>query len=175
MLSELFKAMTALPVDTTLLSLPAGPILELVCLAAQRRLTSIWLSLAGILIAQMNPPSLLLTLKAEPTPEDTTRVSSALPILLQASLSFLSQPKALEENPDVVTDFFGCVDTVAKNFPMAFFVLPAGALDSLMQCSLTSMALQERYSLVSVCNFLVSDWAFRRHPSASEHKLMESI
>ncbi|KAF9495545.1 ARM repeat-containing protein [Pleurotus eryngii] len=153
-LSELFKAMTALPVDTTLLSLPAGPILELVCLAAQRRLTSIWLSLAGILIAQMNPPSLLLTLKAEPTPEDTSRVSAALPILLQASLSFLSQPQALEDNPDVVTDFFGCVDTVAKNFPMAFFVLPAGALDSLMQCSLTSMALQERYSLVSVCNFL---------------------
>ncbi|KAM6493512.1 hypothetical protein JOM56_011646 [Amanita muscaria] len=35
-LSDLFKSITCLPHDITLISLPAGPLLELVCFAVQK-------------------------------------------------------------------------------------------------------------------------------------------
>lgn len=66
-LNDLYKAITALPSDLTLLSLPPGPLLELICIATQRQLTVVWLSLANTLITQLNPPSLVPPL-FEPTP-----------------------------------------------------------------------------------------------------------
>ena len=36
-----------------------------------------------------------------------------------------------------------------------FYNLPPGALDALMQCAVSSLSLQERYSLVATCTFLV--------------------
>jgi len=155
-ISDLFKSITCLPSDTTLMSLPAGPLLDLVCLAAQRHLTAAWLTLASILIAQLNPPSFLSTIKSGPTAEAQAIVSNTLPILLQTSLRSLAQPGAMEANPDVVQEFFTCMDRVAQDFTSAFYSLPPGALDALMQCAITSLALQERYSLVSACNFLSS-------------------
>jgi hypothetical protein len=96
-LSDLFKSITSLPSDATLISLPAGPLLELVCLAAQRHLTAVWLSLASMLIIQLDPPSLLpLTLKSEPNPEAQRIMSTIFPVLLQTSLSSLSQPGAMD-------------------------------------------------------------------------------
>lgn len=44
---------------------------------------------------------------------------------------------------------------MAKHFVAVFYNLPPGALDALMQCSVSSLALQERYSLVATCTFLV--------------------
>jgi hypothetical protein len=38
---------------------------------------------------------------------------------------------------------------------VVFYQLPPGALDVLMQCTMTSLSLQERYSLVATCTFLV--------------------
>jgi hypothetical protein len=96
-LSDFIKSATALPSDITMLSLPAGPVLELVCSAAQRHLTSIWLSLASMLIIQLDPPSILSsTLKAGPSTQAEAIVSNVLPVLLQASLTFLSQPGSME-------------------------------------------------------------------------------
>lgn len=113
------------------MSLPAGPLLDLVCLAAQRHLTAAWLTLASILIAQLNPPSFLSTIKSGPTAEAQAIVSNTLPILLQTSLRSLAQPGAMEavredhmfsiiaqvfmeclQNPDVVQEFFTCMDRV---------------------------------------------------------------
>ncbi|KAG6844170.1 hypothetical protein H0H87_009289 [Tephrocybe sp. NHM501043] len=113
-LSELFKSITCLPGDTTLISLSAGPLLGLVCLAAQRQLTAAWLSLAAILIAQLNPPPLLLSsgacVKTGPTPEAVSIVGTALPMLLEYSLNAMSPPGAMEANPDIVQEFFVCLD-----------------------------------------------------------------
>jgi hypothetical protein len=50
-------------------SLPAGPLLDVVCRAAGRRLNGVWLALAAILIAQLNPPPLILILKSGPSEE----------------------------------------------------------------------------------------------------------
>jgi hypothetical protein len=44
---------------------------------------------------------------------------------------------------------------IAKHFLVGFYRLPPGALDALMQCAVTSLSLQERYSLVATCTFLV--------------------
>ncbi|KAF8064415.1 armadillo-type protein [Lyophyllum atratum] len=157
-LSDLFKSITCLPSDTTLITLPAGPLLELVCLATRRQLTAAWLSLAAILIAQLNPPPPVLlsgpNIKLGPTPEAESLVSSALPILLECSLNMMAAPGAMEGNPDIVQEFFVCMDRVAQDFTRSFFTLPPGALDALVNCAITALSLQERYSLVQACNFL---------------------
>ncbi|TFK33337.1 armadillo-type protein [Crucibulum laeve] len=153
-LSDLFKSITSLPVDTTLISLPAGPLLELVCLAMQRSLTAAWLSLATIMIAQLNPPVFSLTLKSGPTPEAEAVVTNALPIILHSGLGLLSRDGAMAANPDIVQEFYGCMDRVAQDFTSAFYNLPPGALDTLVRCAINCLELQERYSLVAACNFL---------------------
>lgn len=85
-----------------MITLPAGPLLELVCLASRRQLTAMWLSLATILIGQLNPPpSIFLptnnsSVKGEPTVEAQTIVGSALPVLMECSLGMLGAPGAME-------------------------------------------------------------------------------
>jgi len=47
---------TCLPADLRLLSIPGGPLLELICLVAmQRQMTAAWLSIAAILVSQLSP------------------------------------------------------------------------------------------------------------------------
>lgn len=96
-MSDLIKAITALPLDITLISLPAGLLLEQVCLASQRQLTAVWLTLAAMLVGQLAKPTLdLSTLRLKPNPEAQGILSSALPILLGASLNTLGQQGAME-------------------------------------------------------------------------------
>jgi len=106
-----------------------------------------------MLVVQLDPP-LLPTLKVGPSAEANVIMSNMLPVLLQLSLGFLGQSGAMESNPDVVQAFFGCMEPVALHFLGAFYRLPPGALDALMQCAVGSLALQERYSLVAACTFL---------------------
>ncbi|CAL1698588.1 unnamed protein product [Somion occarium] len=151
-LSELIKAITALPSDVTLLTLPPGPLLELICIASQRQLTAVWFNLAQMLVTQLNPPSLLPTLfKPIPTAEAHAIVLNALAALLQATLSFFSQPGTMEANPDIVQAFFTFVDV---HFIPVFYQLPHDLFNALMQCAISALSLQERYSLVSACTFL---------------------
>ena len=85
-----------MPSDVSVISLPPGPLLELVCMAAQRQLTAVWLSLATMLIIQLNPPSLIpTTFKAEPSAEASEIALNVLQLLLQTSLSAFSQPGAM--------------------------------------------------------------------------------
>ncbi|KAH9477137.1 Importin-13 [Psilocybe cubensis] len=153
-LSELCKSITALPADTTVISLPAGPLLELVCLAAQRQLTAAWLSLAHILIAQLNPPIYSVILKNGPSTEAEMIIQRLLPILLETALTRLGAEGAMESNPDIVQGFFSCMEKTAAEFTSAFYALPRGLFDALIQCAIKALTLQERYSLVSACNFL---------------------
>ncbi|KAF8962197.1 armadillo-type protein [Flammula alnicola] len=153
-LSDLFKSITCLPSDITLISLPAGPLLELVCLAAQRQLTAAWLSLAAILIAQLNPPVFSLNIKSGPPPESEGIVQNILPVLMQCGLASLSVEGAMEGNPDIVQEFFACMDRTAQDFTNSFYSLPPGLLDALVQCAIRALSLQERYSLVAACNFV---------------------
>lgn len=96
-MSDLVKSITALPLDITLITLPAGPLLERVCLASQRQLTAVWLTLASMLIVQLAKPTLdLANLKFVPNADAQGILSSALPVILDASLSTLGQPGAME-------------------------------------------------------------------------------
>lgn len=177
-LSDLFKSITCLPNDTTLISLPAGPLLELVCLASQWQLTATWLSLAAILIAQLNPP--MLESKQDrtgPTREAQRIVCSALPVLLECSLNAMGVPGGMPNNPDIVQEFFNCMDRVAQDFTSSFYSLPPGALDALMNCAISAFALQERYSLVSACNFLsalLHRTSVQESLSAEKERLMQA-
>ncbi|KAI0714221.1 ARM repeat-containing protein [Cerioporus squamosus] len=156
-LSDLFKGITALPSDVSVISLPPGPLLELVCLAAQRQLTAVWLSLATMLIGQLNPPSLVpTTFKSEPTPEASEIAFNVLQVILQTSLSLFSQPDAMVSNPDIVRAFFGCMEVYAHSFLPVFYRLPQELFNALIQCTISALSLQERYSLASACTFLSS-------------------
>jgi len=89
-LSDLLKSITSLPADITLISLPAGPLLEIVCFATLRQLTAMWLSLASILIAQLNPPVLSLNaVKSGPTGEAVEVVRRLLPVLMECGMEVL--------------------------------------------------------------------------------------
>jgi hypothetical protein len=96
-MSDLVKSITALPIDITLITLPAGPLLERICLASQRQLTAVWLTLAGMLIVQLAKPTFdLSTLKLVHNPDAQGILSHVLPILLEASLNVLGQPGSME-------------------------------------------------------------------------------
>lgn len=82
--------------DATLLSLPPAPLLELVCGAAQRQLTAVWLALANMLIIQLNPSSLSAPLRALPSQEVLVVVREVVSVLLQATLTTLSVEGAME-------------------------------------------------------------------------------
>ena len=82
--------------DATLLSLPPSPLLELVCGAAQRQLTAVWLALANMLIIQLNPTSLTAPLRAVPSQEVLVIVREVVSVLLQATLTTLSVEGAME-------------------------------------------------------------------------------
>ena len=91
-----FKSITALSADATLLSLPPAPLLELVCGAAQRQLTAVWLALANMLIIQLNPTSLTAPLRTVPSQEVLAIVRGVVGVLLQATLTTLSVEGAME-------------------------------------------------------------------------------
>jgi hypothetical protein len=80
----------------TVISLPAAPLLELVCVAAQRQLTAVWLSLASVLIVQLDPPPLFPAVLSN-APNEAARhtIGNLLPVLLQTCLAALSQPEAM--------------------------------------------------------------------------------
>lgn len=62
-------------------------------MAAQRQLTAVWLSLAAMLVIQLNPPSLIpKTFKSEPSAEASDVALTVLQVLLQTSLQAFSQP-----------------------------------------------------------------------------------
>ncbi|EJD04736.1 ARM repeat-containing protein [Fomitiporia mediterranea MF3/22] len=153
-LNGLIVAITALPADMTLLSLPPAPLLQIVCGAMQRHPNAVWLSLAAMLIHQLDPPS-LTSLLAVPSSEAKETVLTALPIILDSCLRYLQPDGAMEANPDIVQAFFGCMEMVSQHFAGLFFQLPQGAVEALMQCSVKALTLQERYSLVAACKFLV--------------------
>lgn len=92
--------MTSLPSDATLVSLPSGPLLRIVCLAAQKQLTGAWLSLVSMLVVQLDPPSLLPPRFKTTNEGARVVISKILPGLLQDSLMFLSQQGVMEEVSD---------------------------------------------------------------------------
>ncbi|KAG8926042.1 hypothetical protein FRC01_009412 [Tulasnella sp. 417] len=102
--SDLIKAITSLPSDNTLLSLPPGPVLELVCAAAQRQTTAVWLSLATMLTTQLDSAtsnvSHLLGKADKTSNRDNDRavVEKATAMLAQYTLTFLSAPSSMENS-----------------------------------------------------------------------------
>lgn len=75
--------------------------MELTCRAAQRQLSGVWLSLAGILFAQLDPPS-FTTLNLGPKPEAQHLVLTALPIILEPSFRVLGSTEAIESVREAV-------------------------------------------------------------------------
>lgn len=117
-MSELIKSITALPSDATLLSLSPEPLLELVCTAARVQLTAVWLSLAALLVVQLDPP--MWPRLARDGDAETLRrtgvVAGATAGLVGAGLAMLGTGggAAMEANPDVAQDFFGYLTKVCS-------------------------------------------------------------
>jgi Importin 13 repeat len=52
----------------------------------------------------------------------------------------------------------------SQHFVSIFYQLPSGMFDVLIQCSIASLTLQERYSMVAGCSFLVSSFSSDLRP-----------
>ncbi len=65
-------------------------------MAIQRQVTAAWISLATILIAQLNPPVFSLSFKHGPKPEAEAVAREALPVLLSAGLGMMGMVGAME-------------------------------------------------------------------------------
>ena len=109
---DLFKALTALPADVTILTLPAAPLLELICYSLRQQVTASWLTLAGTLVTQLTPPPPFPMSVADQNTEKAKReeqerleleenakkvMANVLPTLLDTSLRLLGQPGAMQE------------------------------------------------------------------------------
>lgn len=77
-------------------------------MAIQRQVTAAWITLATILIAQLNPPVFALSLKPGPKPEAEGVVGSALPVLLGAGLSVMGVAGAMERVRGCLFFYFRC-------------------------------------------------------------------
>ncbi|KAF8762018.1 ARM repeat-containing protein [Rhizoctonia solani] len=158
--SELIKSITALPSDATLLSLSPEPLLELVCTAARVQLTAVWLSLAALLVVQLDPP-MWPRLNKESDVEVQRRtgiVAQATSGLVAAGLTMLNSGAAMETNPDVAQDFFGYLTKVGGHFPRVILEMSGDIADGLFRITATALTLQERYSLVNACNFMMPNY-----------------
>ena len=127
--SDLLRAITSLPGDTTLLTLPPGPLLQFVCEVADKEISAIWLSQAGRLILQLNPPT-FSSLKPAASTETLDLLNRLVPVLIRSSLNVLafqngmvavnhsSQHKCRPsdsfspQNPDIIKALFECMTTV---------------------------------------------------------------
>ncbi|KAG8710072.1 hypothetical protein FRC11_004913, partial [Ceratobasidium sp. 423] len=154
--SELIKSITALPSDATLLSLSPEPLLDLVCTAARVQLTAVWLSLAALLVVQLDPPMWPRLTKENDTEVQrrTGIVAQATSGLVGAGLAMLNSGAAMEANPDVAQDFFGYLTKVGGHFPKVILEMSGDIADGLFRITATALTLQERYSLVNACNFM---------------------
>ena len=91
------------------------------------------------------------------------------------------KPIVIPQNPDIVQAFFTCQESVsrilqwwlrillmdlqiAQHFIPVFYQLPPELFNSCIQCAISALSMQERYSLVYSCNFLVHLSSI--HPSA---------
>ncbi|KAJ6620513.1 hypothetical protein B0H10DRAFT_2216019 [Mycena sp. CBHHK59/15] len=73
-------------------------------------------------------------------PADTTAaVHAALAEIVHATV--LGAPGGMTENLDIVQGFFACI---AQDSTSAFYTLPDGTLDALMQCTVSALALLAR-------------------------------
>lgn len=84
-MNGLIVAITSLPADATLLSLPPVFLLEIVCVSMYERPNAVWYSLAAMLIHQLDPPS-LTSLISVPSQYSKATVQKALPIIVEACL-----------------------------------------------------------------------------------------
>lgn len=94
--SDFVRSVTSLPLEATLISLPPAPLLELVCLAASRQLTSVWLALVSRLVVQLQPPS-FISLKAEAEGDTKQLVDQAAQSIIVSSMRVLQVPGVMEE------------------------------------------------------------------------------
>lgn len=88
--------MTTLPLEVTLISIPPAPLLELVCLAADRQLTAVWLTLVSRLVVQLEPPS-FISLKTEPGGDTRQLVDQAATSIIVSSMRVLRTPGVMDD------------------------------------------------------------------------------
>ncbi|KAG8866262.1 hypothetical protein FRC20_008892, partial [Serendipita sp. 405] len=155
-LSELIKAITATAAEESILSLPPQPLLGIIAEANTRQISSTWLTLATILAGQLHPPKTLDTLNPVPTVESINFIQELTPRILGPSFDVIRDAAYMEANPDIVQEFFRFSETIAHHFLVTIYRLPQNVLSSLLQRATIALGLQERYSLVGSCKFLVT-------------------
>jgi hypothetical protein len=96
------KSITALPADITILSLPPAPLLHIVVKTLQFSPNAIWLTQAGRLVLQLNPPVLYSPLKSVPNKEIYDQLTSILASIVTASFVSIGTPALMVEVSELI-------------------------------------------------------------------------
>ncbi|KAK4687604.1 importin-13, partial [Tremellales sp. Uapishka_1] len=160
--------------SATLISISPLALLTLVCEAAERSPSALWMSLASTLVLRINaPPSPILRKKEKPEDEAVAMerwnvVADAAGRLVGIAGGFLGVQGGMGNHPDVVEAWFKFSSAVASKFPGVLLRLPTDMIEGYMSLGLMGLGAQERFSLKTATEFFVALLATTRYPSPLE-------
>ncbi|SGY25464.1 BQ5605_C018g08621 [Microbotryum silenes-dioicae] len=133
------------------LTLDPFNLLRLASRALSTSISSVWVSVQTSLLARLARAKS----DAQLTDEDLVNLSKPIETSLTTTLTHLSTPSAMSENPDLVSAFLSFNASLIRHFPRIFLLLPQH-LSTLLQFSIQGLSLQERFSLKATLEVLIS-------------------
>ncbi|GAA5999141.1 uncharacterized protein JCM10292_001618 [Rhodotorula paludigena] len=133
------------------LALDSLALLGLATAALQIAPSSVWLGIAGQLLARLARDRN----DAEMGDEELAKVGQPVEAALNIVLSTHGDLNAMAENPDVVAAFLAFCCQIVRLYPRIFSSLPAHYLDTVLAFAERGLALQEQFSLKSTMELLL--------------------
>ncbi|GAA5942346.1 hypothetical protein JCM1841_003527 [Sporobolomyces salmonicolor] len=138
-------------------------LLSLCSAALQVSPSSVWLGIAGSLLAR------LAREHSDRELRDEELVSVGRPVegMLNVVLSTHGDLAAMSENPDIVSAFLSFCSQIVRHYPRIFTALPSHYLDAVLAFAERGLGMQEQFSLKSTIELLLSSVQQTKMASAS--------
>ncbi|GAA5962607.1 hypothetical protein JCM21900_001273 [Sporobolomyces salmonicolor] len=138
-------------------------LLSLCSAALQVSPSSVWLGIAGSLLARLARDHSDRELR------DEELVSVGRPVegMLNVVLSTHGDLAAMSENPDIVSAFLSFCSQIVRHYPRIFTALPSRYLDAVLAFAERGLGVQEQFSLKSTIELLLSSVQQTKMASAS--------
>ncbi|GAA5900459.1 hypothetical protein JCM5296_001552 [Sporobolomyces johnsonii] len=138
-------------------------LLSLCSAALQVSPSSVWLGIAGSLLARLARDHSDRELRDE----ELASVGRPVEGMLNVVLSTHGDLAAMSENPDVVAAFLSFCSQIVRHYPRIFTALPSHYLDAVLAFAERGLGMQEQFSLKSTIELLLSSVQQTKMASAS--------
>ncbi|GAA6064370.1 hypothetical protein JCM10212_004103 [Sporobolomyces blumeae] len=155
------------------LSLDPLLLLSLCSAALQTSPSSIWLGIAGTLLARLARDRSDRSL--EGNGEELAKVGRPVEGMLTVVLSSCGDLQAMSENPDVVAAFLSFCSQIVRHYPSIFVVLPSHYLEAVLAFAERGLGMQEQFSLKSTIELLLAAVQQTKMASASSAAFAASL